>query len=87
LRNVAVSGPFMHDGRFATLEEVIDHYDDGGQPSATVDPFMKFTDPDNTMGLTAQKKEQLLAFLNTLTDWDFLNDPDFQDPGPPQLPD
>ncbi|MBL8002427.1 MAG: cytochrome-c peroxidase [Flavobacteriales bacterium] len=86
LRNVAVSGPFMHDGRFATLEEVIDHYDDGGQPSATVDPFMKFTDPDNTMGLTPQKKQQLLAFLNTLTDWDFLNDPDFQDPGPPQLP-
>lgn len=87
LRNVAVSGPYMHDGRFATLEEVIGHYNEGGVPSPTVDPFMKFTDPDNTMELTPLKKQQLLAFLNTLTDWEFLNDTDFQDPGPPQLPD
>ncbi len=86
LRNIALSHPYMHDGRFATLEEVVDHYDDGGVPSATVDPFMKFTDPDNTLGLTAQKKQQLIAFLNTLTDWEFVNNPAFQDPGPPQLP-
>jgi len=86
LRNVAVSGPYMHDGRFTTLQQVVDHYDDGGTPSATVDPFMKFTDPDNTLGLTAQKKQQLIAFLNTLTDWEFLTNPLFQDPGPPQVP-
>lgn len=86
LRNIALSFPYMHDGRFNSLEEVVDHYNEGGVPSATVDPFMKFTDPDNTMGLTPQKKQQLIAFLNTLTDWEFVNDPEFQDPGPPQLP-
>jgi hypothetical protein len=51
-----------------------------------VDPFMKFTDEDNTLGLTPVKKQQLLAFLNTLTDLEFVTDPEFQDPGPPQLP-
>jgi cytochrome c peroxidase len=76
----------MHDGRFGTLEEVIDHYNEGGVPSATIDPFMKFSDPDNTLGLTPQKKQQLLAFLNTLTDLEFVTNPEFQDPGPPQLP-
>ena len=47
---------------------------------------MKFSDPDNTLGLTPQKKQQLLAFLNTLTDLEFVTNPEFQDPGPPQLP-
>jgi cytochrome c peroxidase len=86
LRNIALSAPYMHDGRFATLEQVIDHYNEGGHPSATIDPFMKFSDPDNTLGLTPLKKQQLLAFLNTLTDLDFVNEPAFQNPGPPQLP-
>lgn len=83
LRNIMLTAPYMHDGRFATIEEVIDHYDDGGHPGPTVDPFMKFTDPDLTLGLTPQKKAQLIAFLNTLTDMDFVNDGRFSDPGPP----
>jgi len=83
LRNVALTAPYMHDGRFQTLEEVIDHYDSGGHPSPTIDAFMKFT--TGGLQLTAQKKQQLLAFLNTLTDVEFINDPDFQDPGPPTL--
>lgn len=86
LRNVALSGPYMHDGRFTDLQEVIEHYNDGGHASATVDPFMKFTDPDQTLELTPLKKQQVLAFLNALTDMDFVTNPDFQDPGPPQLP-
>ncbi len=81
LRNVALSAPYMHDGRFQTLEEVIGHYDSGGQPSPTIDPNMKFT--QGGLQLTAQKKAQLLAFLNTLTDTDFITDERFQDPGPP----
>ena len=81
LRNVALSAPYMHDGRFATLEEVIDHYDSGGHPSTTISPFMKFT--QGGLQLTPEKKAQLLAFLNMLTDMDFVNDPDFQDPGTP----
>jgi cytochrome c peroxidase len=82
LRNVAVTGPYMHDGRFQTLAEVIDHYNSGGHPSPTIDPNMKFT--QGGLMLTPEKKAQLLAFLNTLTDWDFINDQRFTDPGPPQ---
>jgi cytochrome c peroxidase len=81
LRNVAVSGPFMHDGRFSTLAQVIEHYNSGGEVSPTISPFMKFT--QGGLSLTPEKKAQLLAFLNTLTDTEFLNNPDFSDPGPP----
>lgn len=81
LRNIALTAPYMHDGRFETLEEVIDHYDSGGHPSPTISPFMKFT--QGGLQLTPEKKAQLLAFLHTLTDMDFVNDPRFHDPGPP----
>lgn len=82
LRNVALTAPYMHDGRFATLEEVIEHYNSGGHPSPTISPFMKYT--QGGLQLTAEKKAQLMAFLNMLTDTEFVNDPDFQDPGEPQ---
>ncbi|MBX2979644.1 MAG: c-type cytochrome [Flavobacteriales bacterium] len=81
LRNVALTAPYMHDGRFQTLEEVIEHYNSGGKPSPTVDPNMKYT--QGGLGLTPEKKAQLVAFLNTLTDWDFVNDVRFTDPGAP----
>jgi len=81
LRNVAVSAPYMHDGRFATLEEVIEHYNSGGNPSTTISPFMKYT--VGGLQLTPEKKTQLLAFLNMLTDPEFLSNPEFSDPGPP----
>jgi len=81
LRNVALTAPYMHDGRFATLEEVIEHYNSGGHPSPTVDPFMKYT--QGGLQLTPAKKQQLLAFLNMLTDMDFVNNPALQDPGQP----
>lgn len=83
LRNIALTAPYMHDGRFATLMEVIDHYNDGGHDSPTVDGFMKFTDPDETMELTPAKKAQVLAFLQQLTDTAFMTNPAFADPGPP----
>ena len=70
LRNIAVTAPYMHDGRFATLEEVIDHYDSGGHPSQTIDPLMKFVGVG--LQLSAQEKSDLLAFLHTLTDEAFL---------------
>ena len=78
LRNVALSGPYMHDGRFQTLEEVIEHYNSGGVASSTIDPFMKYT----TGGLTLapSQKADLLAFLHTLTDTVFVQNPAFQDP-------
>ena len=78
LRNVALSAPYMHDGRFATLEEVIDHYNTGGVASSTIDPFMKYTSGGLT--LSPQMKADLIAFLHTLTDTEFIENPAFQDP-------
>lgn len=78
LRNVEFTAPYMHDGRFSTLEEVVEHYNSGGLPSSTVDPFMKYT----TGGLTLPQsdKEALVAFLKTLSDTEFIENPEFQDP-------
>jgi len=78
LRNVALSAPFMHDGRFASLEEVIEHYNTGGVPSTTIDTFMKYT--TGGLELAPQQKDALIAFLNALTDTTFTENPDFQDP-------
>lgn len=83
LRNIMLTAPYMHDGRFATMDEVLDHYNDGGHPSTTVDPFMKFTDPDLMLELTPQKRAQIIAFLNSLTDMEFVENPAFSDPGSP----
>jgi len=82
LRNIAVTGPYMHDGRFETLEEVIDFYNsDVNQNSPTVDPLMlKSNRPGGDLGLTPYEKEALVAFLNTLTDSTFLKDPAFSAP-------
>mgnify|MGYP000862192744 CR=1 FL=1 len=81
LRNVALTAPYMHDGRFQTLEEVIEHYNSGGHASTTIDPNMKYT--TGGLSLTPEKKAQLLAFLHSLTDMDFVTDERFSDPGPP----
>ena len=78
LRNVALTAPYMHDGRFQTLEDVIDHYDSGGLPSSTVDPFMKYN--SGGLMLSDVQKERLIAFMHTLTDTAFISDPRFQDP-------
>jgi cytochrome c peroxidase len=67
LRNVALTAPYMHDGRFATLEEVIEHYDSGLKRSATLDPNLA-KHPASGMGLSADEKRSLLAFLKTLTE-------------------
>ena len=80
LRNVEFSAPYMHDGRFETLEEVIEHYNSGGHFSSTVDPFMKFT--QGGLQLTEQRKQDLIAFLKALSDPVFINNPDFSDPNP-----
>lgn len=78
LRNIELTAPYMHDGRFSSLEEVIDHYNSGGVASPTIDPFMKYT----TGGLTLspQSKADLLAFLKTLTDTDFITNEAFSNP-------
>ena len=61
LRNVAETAPYMHDGSMATLAEVLDFYDRGGEPNPWLDEKMM------PLGLTDQEKEDLLAFLESLT--------------------
>ncbi len=77
LRNVGLTAPYMHDGRFATLEEVLDHYNDGGFFSPTVDPLIRV---GRGLGLTPQEKADIIAFLHTLTDSAFVTDPSFASP-------
>jgi cytochrome c peroxidase len=79
LRNVAVTPPYMHDGRFQTLEEVIDHYNAGIKESSTADPTVLNT-KDTGLYLTEQDKEDLINFLKTLTDEAFLNNEAFKSP-------
>ena len=67
LRNIALTAPYMHDGRFNTLEEVIDFYSDSVQYSEQVSPLMHHV-MQGGVQLTEQEKQQLKAFLNTLTD-------------------
>ena len=79
LRNLAYSAPYMHDGRFATLEEVIEHYSTGLVHSTTIDPLMKNVD-DGGAHLTPPDKEALKAFLLSLSDDSFITNPNFHDP-------
>lgn len=77
LRNVALTGPYMHNGKFKTLESVLDHYAAGVKDSPTLDPLLK-QNGQLGISLTAADKEALLAFLKTLTDESFVKDSRFQ---------
>jgi cytochrome c peroxidase len=70
LRNVAVTAPYMHDGRFTTLEQVLDHYSEGVRRTDTLDPNLA-KHPDGGLHLTAEEKRAVVAFLKTLTDRKF----------------
>jgi len=70
LRNIEHTAPYMHDGRFANLEEVVEHYNSGGTYSSTIDPNMKKVGIG--LQLTNQEKQDLVAYLKTLTDADFI---------------
>lgn len=77
LRNIALTSPYMHDGRFETLQEVLEHYNSGVKPNASLDSALQ---KNGRLGipLSALEQKQLIAFLNTLTDNDFINDKRFQ---------
>ena len=74
LRNIELTAPYMHDGRFATLEEVLDHYASGGHPSPNKSSFL------DTLFLNEYHKTAVLAFLKTLTDEAFTTDEAYSDP-------
>ena len=75
LRNVALTAPYMHDGRLATLEAVVVHYATGIAASATLDAQLL---PPGGLGLSAQELADLLAFLHSLTDHAFVTDPELR---------
>jgi len=91
LRNIALTGPYMHDGRFASLEEVVNHYNSGIKNH----PFLSMQlrenpsggtwgeiakGPVKKMNLSENDKDAIIAFLHTLTDEQFISDPKFSDP-------
>lgn len=81
LKNVAVAGRYMHDGRFATLEEVADHYNSGIQAGPTLDNRLRQPNGQPLrLNLTPVEKSALVAFLHTLTDHSLLSDVKFSDP-------
>ena len=79
IRNLSFTAPYMHDGRFATIDEVIDHYSTGLQNSPNIDPDMKNIG-NGGVQLTPSEKADLKAFLLTLDDYDFVSNPAFQAP-------
>ncbi len=84
LRNIEVTGPYMHDGRFKTLEEVIDFYSSNLKVSPYINPLMHHIN-NGGVQLTSSEKEDLLNFLKTLRDNEFLTNPKFGAPN--KLPD
>lgn len=80
LRNIELTAPYMHDGRYQTLEEVIEHYNSGVKHSPTLDPIMTKPSKLYGLGLTTTEKQDLIAFLKTLTDTSFTHNPLLQKP-------
>jgi cytochrome c peroxidase len=74
LRNITLTAPYMHDGRFKTLEEVLDHYNSGGFAADNKNPFIR------KLNLTEGQKKDIIAFLHTLTDSIFISRPDLRSP-------
>ena len=79
LRNIALTPPYMHDGRFQTLEEVIDHYNEGLHASPSLDPALAMT-IDTGLLLNDTDKVALIAFLKTLTDTSLIRDSRYASP-------
>lgn len=79
LRNIAITAPYMHDGRFTTLEEVVEHYNSGLKASSTLDPALEQTRATGLL-LSEQDKKDLVAFLKTLTDKELMTNPDYSSP-------
>jgi cytochrome c peroxidase len=79
LRNIAITAPYMHDGRFKTLEEVLEHYNNGIKDSPTLDPALHQTIATG-LRLTEQNKADIIAFLKTLTDENLINNKAFSSP-------
>jgi cytochrome c peroxidase len=80
LRNVGLTGPYMHDGRFDTLAQVVDFYDHGIQEGPALDPRLRQDGKPQRLDLSAADRAALVAFLHTLTDRAFVAGERFSDP-------
>lgn len=81
LKNVALTGPYMHDGRFASLEQVLAHYNNGIQPGPALDSRLRGAGGGvRTFALSPPERAALVAFLRTLNDVELTTDPRFSDP-------
>jgi len=79
LRNIELTAPYMHDGRFQTLEEVLDFYSENVHNTPFTDNLMQFKEQQG-VHLTADEKAAIIAFLKTLTDENFSTNPAYQNP-------
>ena len=75
LRNIMLTSPYMHDGRFRTIDAVLDHYENGIEQSPTLSPKLQ-----NGISLTEEERTDLTNFLHTLTDETLINDDRFSNP-------
>ncbi|WP_299080554.1 cytochrome c peroxidase [uncultured Paraglaciecola sp.] len=85
LRNIALTSPYMHDGRFTTLEQVLEHYNGQIKYSSTLSPLIVEANNEQHQGtlslnLSEDEKVAIIAFLHTLTDHTFIKDPSISDP-------
>ena len=83
LRNISLTAPNMHDGRFKTLDEVVDHYSDHVVESQSLSSFLRGESNEpggKALKLRPDEKKELIAFLNMLTDSTFITDLRFSDP-------
>lgn len=74
LRNIALTNPYMHNGRFMSLDEVINHYSEGVKENGYLGPRL-----NRNLNLSDQEKADLITFLQTLTDYEFISNPDFSE--------
>jgi cytochrome c peroxidase len=80
LRNIELTGPYMHDGRFKTLEDVINHYSHGIQNHPSLDEKFRDKNKAKKLNLSENDKVALISFLKTLTDKNLISNPKFSDP-------
>lgn len=81
LRNVTLTAPYMHDGRFASLEEVMEHYSEGLKSHPNLDFRLRETGGEaKILNIPEADKKAIIAFLNTLTDYSMISDPKFSTP-------
>jgi cytochrome c peroxidase len=80
LRNVQLTGPYMHDGRFKTLEEVLQHYSHGISNSKNLDERLKVNGKAMQMNMTDAEIKAIVSFLTTLTDYEMITDPKLSNP-------